>query len=208
MRKVKLLVASSFDGFIARPDGGVDWLERFHEGDGGEDYGMRDFYRGIDTVLLGRKTHDFMLSHGIKAYPKMANYVFTRSKPPGKRDGVEYVSGNPAKLIARLREQPGKDIWLVGGSDLALQFLNFKLLDEIIVALVPLLLGDGIPLFRPPFPETQLELLRCKRYKSGLVQLAYAVRSDVSPSQTPKRVRGSKTPIAKSRRGVAGRKRS
>ncbi len=103
MRKIKPRVAISLDGFIADTRDGVDWLHRFHAKGPREDYGMTEFFRSIDTVLMGRHTHDFALSHGVKDYPGMENFVFTRTKPPGKRDGVEYISGDPAELIAALR---------------------------------------------------------------------------------------------------------
>jgi dihydrofolate reductase len=93
MRQLKLRVAITLDGFIADSNGGVDWLHQFHAKAPRPDYGMTEFFRSIDTVLMGRHTHDFALSHGMKAYAGMENFVFTRSKAPGKRDGVEYVSG-------------------------------------------------------------------------------------------------------------------
>jgi len=103
MRRVRLRVALSLDGFIADINGGVEWLHRFHDKGLREDYGITKFFREIDTVLMGRHTHDFALSHGMASYPGMQNFVFTRSKPAGKRDGVEYISGNPAEAIAALK---------------------------------------------------------------------------------------------------------
>jgi len=192
MRKMKPRVAISLDGFIADTRGGVDWLHRFHAKGPREDYGMTEFFRSIDTVLMGRHTHDFALSHGVKDYPGMENFVFTRTKPPGKRDGVEYISGDPAELIAALRQKPGKDIWLCGGGDLARQLLERKLVDEIALAVIPILLGDGIPLFQKRYPETDLQLIDCKVCKSGLVGLVYAMgdgapRSESRETPTKKR---------------------
>jgi hypothetical protein len=94
VRKLRLRVAVSLDGFIADVNGGVDWIDRFHGEGAREDYGMA-FFHEIDTVLMGRHTHDFALSHGRSSYPGMENFVFTRSKTAGKRDGVEYLSGEP-----------------------------------------------------------------------------------------------------------------
>jgi dihydrofolate reductase len=124
MRKIKLRVAITLDGFIADTEGGVDWLHRFHAKGTRTDYGMTAFFRSIDTVLMGRHTHDFALSHGMKGYSGKKNFVFTCTKPPGKRDGVEYISQDPAEVIAALRQKPGKDIWLCGGGDLARQLLE------------------------------------------------------------------------------------
>jgi dihydrofolate reductase len=174
MRKLRLRVAISLDGFIADSSGGVDWLHRFHGKGSRPDYGMTEFFRSIDTVLMGRHTHDFALSHGMKSYARMKNFVFTRTKPAGKRDGVEYVSSDPADLVATLRGKPGKDIWLCGGGDLACQLLAHKLVDEISLAVIPILLGDGIPLFRKGFSEMDLKLLECKAYETGVVCVTYA----------------------------------
>jgi dihydrofolate reductase len=180
MRKVMLRVAMSLDGFIADANGGVDWLDRFHGQGSREDYGMTKFFRSIDTVLMGRHTHDFALSHGMSSYKGMKNFVFTRSKPAGKRDGVEYLAGDPADLITVLRQKPGKHIWLCGGSNLARQLLERNLVDEIGLAVIPILLGEGIPLFVKRYSETELRLVDCQAYKIGLVSLTY------ERSQAPK----------------------
>jgi dihydrofolate reductase len=180
MRKVILRVAVSLDGFIADTEGGVDWLHRFHAKGAREDYGMTEFFRSIDTVLMGRHTHDFALSHGMSGYAGMENFVFTRSKPAGKRDGVEYVSSDPAELVTGLREKTGKDIWLCGGGNLARQLLDRKLVDEIALSVIPILLGDGIPLFQKPYPQIDLQLIECQKYKSGLVGLRYSVGNGAS----------------------------
>jgi len=186
MRKIKLRVAITLDGFIADTEGGVDWLHRFHATGPRADYGMTAFFRSIDTVLMGRHTHDFALSHGMKGYSGKKNLVFTRTKPPGKRDGVEYISRDPANLVAALRRQPGKDIWLCGGGDLARQLLERKSVDEISLSVIPILLGDGIPLFQKGYPETDLELIECKTYESGLVGLVYAVSERARKSKSRK----------------------
>jgi dihydrofolate reductase len=178
MRKVIYYFAASLDGFIAGPNGEVDWLMDFHKTVKGEgDYGMRELDRGIDTVIMGRATHDFALAHGMSGHPGAKNYIFTRSKPAGERDGVEYVSGDPAELIRELRKNPGKDIWLMGGGAIARDFLIAGVLDEIVVTLIPALLGEGIPMFRQPHPEFALQVLETKPYKSGVVQLRCAVKS-------------------------------
>jgi len=190
MRRVRLRVALSLDGFIADINGGVEWLHRFHDKGSREDYGMTKFFREIDTVLMGRHTHDFALSHGMASYPGMQNFVFTRSKPAGKRDGVEYISGNPAEVIAALRKKPGKDIWLCGGGNLAHQLFEQKLVDEVGIAIIPILLGDGIPLFVKSYPETELTLTECQAYKNGLVNLLYK-RGGKQPSSSWRRARKS-----------------
>src|SRR3989442_1152178 len=107
MRKIKPRVAISLDGFIADTRGGVDWLHRFHAKGPREDYGMTEFFRSIDTVLMGRHTHDLAVSHGVKDSLGMENFVFTPPKPPGKRDGVEYFSGAPGEMYSPPSRLPG-----------------------------------------------------------------------------------------------------
>lgn len=116
MRKVKYMVAASLDGYIACPDGSVDWLERAKGNAKGEDYGMSEFFKSIDTMLVGRKTHEQALAMGAgkPISPGMRNIIFSQTLPAGQRDGMEFVSYDPAKLIACLKQEPGKDIWLCG----------------------------------------------------------------------------------------------
>lgn len=177
MRKVKYGVGVSLDGYIASPDGSVGWLERATRKAKGEDFGMGDFFKSIDTVVMGRKTYEIGLKMGMDkgGYPKMKNYVFSRTLPPGKRNGIEFVSGNPGELIARLKQQPGKDIWLCGGGELAREVLKSQALDEVILGVAPVLVGAGRLTFPPGFPETEVELIECKQYKGGVVGLTYKV---------------------------------
>ena len=170
MRRIKLSVAASLDGFIAGPNGDLKWL--FDD----QDYGLSEFYGTVDTVLLGRKTYDGMVQMGMPSYPHMRNFVFSATKEPGARDGVEYVRENPATFCARLRQESGKDIWLVGGGTLAHTLIDAKLLDEIGVAVHPVMLGGGVPLFRTPYGQLDLELAECKPYDTGLVALSYRVK--------------------------------
>jgi len=173
MRKVKLFVANSLDGHIARPDGGVDWL--FTDGD----YGMRAFFKSVDTALLGRKTYDWALAHGgaPDAFKGMTYYVFSRSRRQRKAaGGVRFVSGDVRSFVESLRRAGGKDIWLMGGGELTESFLRERLIDELILTVHPVLLGAGLPLFRGVYPQTDLKLLKCKTYKTGLVQLSYGLK--------------------------------
>lgn len=169
-RKVILFIATSLDGFIARTDGSVDWL--FRDGD----YGMAEFFRSIDTVLIGRKTHDVMSGFGQTSYRGRKNYVFSRSQPSSPSPEVEYTSAGAKDLIDTLRLTRGKDIWLVGGSELIDTFLVEQLVDRITVSIHPVILGEGIPLFRGG-REVQLELRGSRSWPTGLAQLDYDVRS-------------------------------
>lgn len=177
MRKLKYSVGVSLDGYIASPDGSVDWLERATRNAKGEDFGMGAFFRSIDTVLMGRKTYEIALKMGMgkSGYRNMTNYVFSRTLPAGERDGVHFVSDGLEALVAGLKQQPGKDIWLCGGGELAREFLKLKLVDEITLGVAPILIGNGRPTFPSAFPETELELVDCKQYKGGLVGLTYRV---------------------------------
>ena len=194
MRKVKYGVGVSLDGYIAAPDGSVDWLERATRKAKGEDFGMGEFFRSIDTVPMCRKTYEIALKMGMGkgGYSGMKNYVFSRTLPPGTRDGVEFVSGDPAALIARLKQQPGKDIWLCGGGELTREFLNAGALDEIILGIVPVLIGGGRPTFPPEFPETEVELVEVKQYKGGVMGLTYRVLKAASKRPTKRASRSKR----------------
>ncbi len=172
MRKVKYFVANSLDGFISRQDGSVDWL--FMD----QDYGMGEFFKSVDVAVMGRKTYGkaLELSPGKALFPGMENYVFSRTKPEAAQGPVQFVSEDVRSWVESMREKPGKDIWLVGGGELARQFLQHRLINEIGLAIHPRLLGEGIPLFPQPYPETELELLHCKQYLTGLLQVFYKVK--------------------------------
>lgn len=169
MRKVKLFVANSLDGYIARADGSMDWL--FHD----QDYGMSEFYETVDTAIIGRKTYDTMLSFGESSYPGLKNYVITRSRRKSERKDVEFVSTDVAKFVKSLKRAKGKDIWLVGGGELTETFLNEGLVDEFILTVHPVVLGSGIPLFRNR-KQLDLKLAGCETYESGIIQVTYGVR--------------------------------
>lgn len=167
MRRVKLFIATSLDGFIARPDGGVDWL--FTDGD----FGMKDFFATVDSALIGRKTHDQMVACGMPAYEGMTNYVFSRSRRADDGVPVSYVTGDLPRFVGSLKRQDGKDLWLVGGAGLVDAFRELDLIDDVILSIHPVLLGDGIPLFPDRHQPMPLLLEKCVEYERGLVQLWY-----------------------------------
>ncbi|MGC9973241.1 MAG: dihydrofolate reductase family protein [Bryobacteraceae bacterium] len=169
MRNVILGVGISLDGYIARPNGDVDFL--FVP----KDYSMAPFFATIDTAILGRKTFDaaVRMAGGPSSFGSMATYVFSRSKPAGERDGLVWVNQSPATWIRKLRKRPGKHIWLMGGGELAREFLKADLVDEIHLGIVPVLLGDGIPLFPSGFPQSDFTLVENKTYSQGLIALKY-----------------------------------
>jgi dihydrofolate reductase len=169
MRNVVLGVGISVDGYIARPKGAVDFLFM------PKDYSMADFFATIDTAIMGRKTFDaaLQMSGGSLGSSTMATYVFSNSKPPGERDGLVFVNESPTTFIHQLRKRPGKDIWLMGGGELARTFLNADLVDRLYLGVVPVLLGEGIPLFPSGFPQRDFTLIENKTYSRGLISLTY-----------------------------------
>jgi len=171
MRKVKLFIANSLDGFIARPDGSVDWL--FMDAD----YGMTEFYKSIDSILFGRKTYDVALSlGGAPSYKGIKNYVFSRTLKTSADKNFEFVSGDIRSFIDSLKQSKGKDIWLMGGGELIESFMNERLIDEFILTVHPIILGEGVPLFRGSRQQTDLKLIACKTYESGIVQVSYELK--------------------------------
>jgi len=169
MRKVVLGLGISLDGYIARPNGAVDFLFM------PKDYSMASFFATIDTAIMGRKTFDAALQMGGGSFggSSMATYVFSNGKPPGARDGVVFTNESPATLLQQLRKRPGKNIWLMGGGELAREFLKADLVDELYLGIVPVLLGEGIPLFPSGFPQRDFTLSENKTYSKGLIALKY-----------------------------------
>jgi dihydrofolate reductase len=166
MRKIKLYIASSLDGYIAREDGSVDWLPT--EGD----YGYKKFCASIDTILMGRKTYDQILEFGEYPYSGKKAYIFTKNTKTKKDINVKFVS-DVIDFTKGLVRSPGKDIWIVGGAEIITIFLNSDLIDEIILTIIPTVIGKGIPLFKDIKKEVKLQLVKSNEYKGGLVQLHY-----------------------------------
>ena len=178
-RKIIVYIATSADGYIARPDGDVEWLNRRPRT---LDYGMREFYRTIDTILWGRRTYDWLLNYHKKKGrtkglfdSKLANYVFSRTPPKRAVPGVEFVT-EPVKAFAqRLRATPGKHIWMMGGGGLIASFLDAGEIDEFDIHVVPVFIGEGIPLVAPRHHDVPLRLRSAKKYPDGVVRLRYEV---------------------------------
>lgn len=167
MRRVKLFIACSLDGFIARVDGAVDWL--FTD----DDYGYHAFYDSIDTTLMGNKTYEQVSAFGEFPYREKHNYVFTRQTDLPSTQWVSYISEDMVAFTQYLKEEKGKDIWLIGGGAIINILYQAGLIDEYILAIHPVILGNGIPLFPGPIGEQKLRLLDTKTYPNGLVQLYY-----------------------------------
>src|SRR5260370_32426223 len=173
-RKVIVHIATSADGYIARPDGDLEWLTSRPAPEGF--YGMNAFMRSIDTKLLGRKTYDVSLRMGAKFDSKNRTIVFSRHAPPSDSpSGVEFVNDAIGPFVSRLREEPGKDIWLMGGGDLIASFLDAQSIDDFVLSVVPVFIGDGIPLIARRHRRVPLDLQSVERFEDGLVQLHYRV---------------------------------
>ena len=178
-RKIIVYIATSADGYIARPDGDVEWLNRRPDN---IDYGMRAFYRTIDTILYGRKTYDWALDyqkkHGLKGSmfdQKVANYIFSRKPPKRPAPGVKFVNEPLKKFVRSLRKKPGKNIWMMGGGKLIASFLDAGEIDEFDIHVIPTLIGKGIPLIAPRHRDIPLRLRSARSFRDGVVRLRYEV---------------------------------
>lgn len=178
MRKVVYSLTNSLDNFIARLDGGYDWIQMGDEM-------MNEFPKLIepfDTVLMGRKSYDAAYgqsqdsSQNEAGIMGMKTYVFSRTIKESPHPGVEVISGNAGEFVRALKNESGKDIWLWGGGILAASLLNEGLVDEIGLAIQPVLLGSGIPLFPEIGKQVDLQLLECRRFENGLVIVSYKVK--------------------------------
>ena len=173
MRKVTFGGANSLDNYLARPDHAVDWLLWGDEAAAV----MADYWKTIDTILMGRKTYEVAVRGGQGAgYPGMKTYVFSRTLKEGTDGGVTVVSGDAAAFVRELKKQDGKDICLMGGGELARSLFEAGLIDEVGFNIHPVLLGSGIPLFHPMSRQIDLELLECRPFHNGCVYVRYRVK--------------------------------
>ena len=170
-RKVVLYIAESLDGFIAKEDNDISWLSIVEKTN--EDYGYNDFVNTIDTVIMGRKTYEKVLSFGIEFPHKFKKcYVLSRTLE-GTNENVQFYDGNINELIKILKSESGKSIFVDGGAEVVREFRNENLIDEYIISIIPVLLGKGIRLFKDADMENKLKLIESKVFDSGLVQLRY-----------------------------------
>lgn len=172
MSAVILYIAASLDGYIADSQGGVSWLEPFEQA--GEDYGYTAFYRSLDAVIVGRITYEQSLTFGEWPYRGVATYVVShRPVQPPAGHHVEAYSGSLPELVSKLKDRFRKDIWLVGGAQLVAAFLRDNLIDQLILTVIPVMLGSGIPLFVEGSARRSLTLNAVNHYPNGIVQLTY-----------------------------------
>ncbi|OUL19288.1 riboflavin biosynthesis protein RibD [Nostoc sp. 106C] len=175
MRKIRLFIASSLDGYIARTSGEVDWL--FTD----QDYGYTEFFDQIYTVLIGSKTYHQMLGFGEYSYKGKKGFVFSNTLQGKTDNNVEFVGGDLKGFINTLRQSSSGDIWLVGGGQIIHYFLIHSLIDQLILSIHPIILGDGIPLiWKDRSVETLLELKDVRTYESGLLQVTSNFKSNTN----------------------------
>ena len=186
-RRLRYQVAASLDGFIAGPNGEFDWIVM----DPSIDFAA--LFREFDTAVMGRKTYEVLTAQGGGgAMPGMDVIVFSRTLPATTRPGVRIVNDDPRGIVAALKAKPGRDIWLYGGGELFRSLLDAGLVDTVEVAVVPVLLGDGVPLL-PPGNVAKLVLADQKTLPaSGIVALAYAVPGAAGPAPRIRYVKPAK----------------
>lgn len=174
MPHVIYYVAASLDGYIAIPDGGLEWLAPF-EGKG-EDYGYDEFYASIDAVLLGSRAYEKSLTFGGWPFPGKPCWTFSRRGLEAAEPDVIITPKPPVEVMAELEERGVERAWLVGGGALAGSFREHRLINEYIVSVIPVILGEGIPLFTPCGEREYLQLTGSRSYPNGVVQLRYVQR--------------------------------
>ena len=176
MRKIILQLAVSLDGFIEGPNGEYDWC--FTD----QDYGMTAFFQRVDSVFYGRKSYELVSSmedatndNAMPGFPKLKEYIFSNTLQTVK-PGAHLVSGDIQAAVTQIKKEPGKDIWLFGGASLTTSLLNLSLVDELSLAVHPIILGGGKPLFNHIANRISLTLIQTQSYSSGLVSLTYAMK--------------------------------
>ena len=188
-RKIIVYIATSADGYIARSDGNVDWLNRPRTAG---DYGMGEFYKSIDTVLWGRKTYEPVLQafaskkRAAKRRPakegkpksrpgKIKNYVFSHQRPENIPPGVEFITSSIKDFAQSIRAEPGKNIWMMGGAGIIGSFLDENEINEFMIHVIPTFIGEGVPLVQPRQRTVPLKLIATQEYTDGVVKLHYEV---------------------------------
>jgi dihydrofolate reductase len=171
MRKVILYIATSLDGYIAKPNDDLSFLSIVEKQ--GEDYGYHNFIETIDTVILGRKTYEWIMKQVPEfVHADKTTYVITRTSKPSV-DNTHFYTGDIKELITKLQSKEGKDIFIDGGAEIVNLLLKENLIDEFVISIIPILVGDGTRLFADGRPELTLKLISTQQFDTGLVQLKY-----------------------------------
>jgi len=173
-RKLVLYIATSLDGYIAAPADDLSFLSMAQKE--GEDYGYHDFISSVDTVILGRRTYDWVTSQVDFPHADKETYVITRT-PRSSIGKINFYTGNLKELVDRLKGEEGKNIFCDGGAEIIHELLKEDLIDEFIISVIPVLLGDGVRLFKDGRPKVKLLLISAKSFETGLTQLHYKQKS-------------------------------
>ena len=169
---ISLYVSSTLDGFIARADGAIDWLTRIDDND--TDYGYAELNESVDGILMGSTTFEMIQALGPWPYTEKPTFIFTNRTLRASTGNIYSVSGDPLQVIgSKAFSQFGK-LWLVGGSALIGSFLKRNLIDDYIITILPVVLGQGLRLFTSPVPEQWLTMVSCTQYDRGVLQVRYA----------------------------------
>lgn len=175
-RKVILYIAASLDGYIAKPNNDLSFLSLVQKE--GEDYGYGEFIKSIDTVILGRKTYDWVMTQ-VPEFPHADknSFIITRTARPdiGK---TKFYTGKLKDLVSKLKSEQGKHIFIDGGAEIVNELLKENLIDEFIISIIPVLLGNGTRLFKDGRPEQKLKLVSTKHFEKGLVQVHYTCQEN------------------------------
>lgn len=193
MRRIRYVVAASLDGYIAGPNGEADWIIT------DPDIDFRALFEQFDTVLLGRRTFEAMAGAGQVRMPGMRTFVVSQTMPQRDHRDVTVLGEGWENRLAALRAEAGKDIWLFGGGSLFRSLLDVGLVDTVEIAVIPVLLGGGIPLLPSPAKRTHLKLTGHKIYRTGIVSLEYSVKhllpnEGLQPTKTRRRSSAKKGP--------------
>ena len=179
--KVILYIAVSVDGYIARPNGDVDWLHKFENQQ--EDYGYTSFFESIDALFIGRKTYEQILTFGDWPYSPKPSWIFSHRKFETINPGISRTSQPPELLLRKFDKEGLKRIWLVGGANLIDYFIQKNLISDYILSIMPIILGRGISLFAEQQFERKLKITATKNYLNGVVQVHYnSINSEVGSS--------------------------
>ena len=175
-RKAILYIATSLDGYIAKPNDDLSFLSIVEQE--GEDYGYANFVKSVDTVILGRKTYDWVLTHVSEfLHADKDSYIITRTPQPGKGK-INFYTGDLKELVLRLKSERGKHIFIDGGAEIVNELLKQKLIDEFIISVIPILIGNGTRLFKDGRPEQTLKFVEVRKFDTGLLQVHYKCTDD------------------------------
>lgn len=172
MGKIKVYIAASLDGYIARPDGDLDWLTEFPNPTK-EDYGYNEMLTSVDTVIMGGRTyHELSCMDILWPYKDKKTFVVSH-KAIDTKENIEFITDNIIERISDLKNRSSQDIWLAGGGELITMCINAGLVDEMPICYIPVILGSGIPLFPSNPKESNWELRENIAYASGIIKLSY-----------------------------------